>query len=43
MKNHRFALLLLAFALSVTLCACGNKGPLVRPAPATDADAGAQR
>ena len=41
MKNPRYVLFLLAIALSVTLCACGNKGPLVRPAP--DGTAGASR
>ena len=37
MKKHRFLMVLLAFALAAGLGACGNKGPLVRPAPAADA------
>jgi len=39
MNKQRFLLLLLAFALVAGLGACGNKGPLVRPAPAADTGA----
>ena len=41
MKSARSALLLLAIALALlSVAACGNKGPLVRPEATPDASAG---